>query len=48
MLALGYEEELAKQFIRFSFDPATSEDDAIQAAVVLSGILKTHLEHVKA
>jgi cysteine sulfinate desulfinase/cysteine desulfurase-like protein len=47
MLALGYEEELAKQFIRFSFDPATSEDEILQSADVLSSILKTHLEHVK-
>lgn len=47
MLAIGYEPEEAKQFIRLSFDPVTSTGEIDKAAVVLSDVLKSHLEHVK-
>ena len=47
MRAMGYDDEAAKQFIRLSFDPAISEDEVFKAADILSGILKSHLEHVK-
>ena len=46
MLAMGYNDEEAKQFIRFSFDPAVTNDQIIKAAEVLAGILNAHLEHV--
>ncbi|WP_340105256.1 cysteine desulfurase family protein [Rhodohalobacter sp. 8-1] len=47
MLAMGYEPEEAKQFIRISFDPATTADEVNKAAEVLADVLKSHLEHVK-
>ena len=47
MVAMGYDDEEAKQFIRFSFDAATTEEEIEKAANVLSGVLKEHLEHVK-
>jgi len=47
MRAIGYDDEEAKQFIRFSFDPAITGEEVLQAADILSVILKTHLEHVK-
>jgi len=47
MLAMGYEPEEAKQFIRISFDPATTTDEINKAAGVLTDVLKSHLEHVK-
>lgn len=47
MLAMGYEPEEAKQFIRLSFDPATTTDEIDKAAEVLSEVLKSHLAHVK-
>ncbi|MFO7923084.1 MAG: IscS subfamily cysteine desulfurase [Bacteroidales bacterium] len=47
MKAMGYGDEEAKQFIRFSFGPDTTADEVDQAANVLSTILKNHLEHVK-
>ena len=46
MLAMGYDDDEAKQFIRFSFDPAITEDDVLKAADILAGILNTHLEHL--
>jgi len=46
MLAMGYNDEEAKQFIRFSFDPAVTKDQIIKAAGILAGILNAHLEHV--
>jgi cysteine desulfurase len=46
MLAMGYDDDEAKQFIRFSFDPAITEDEVTEAAHILAGILNTHLEHV--
>lgn len=48
MVAMGYEDEEAKQFIRLSFDPKTTIQEIEKAADVLSEVLKTHLEHVKA
>lgn len=47
MVAIGYNPEEAKQFIRLSFDPATTTDEINKAATVLSDVLKSHLEHVK-
>lgn len=47
MLAMGYNDEQAKQFIRFSFDPALTSEDVRTAAGTLAGILNQHLEHVK-
>lgn len=47
MLAMGYEPEEAKQFVRLSFDPATTPDEINKAANVLADVLKSHLEHVK-
>lgn len=47
MLAMGYEPEEAKQFIRLSFDPATTSDEINKASNVLADVLKSHLEHVK-
>lgn len=47
MVAMGYGDEEAKQFIRFSFDPATTTDEINKAAEVLANVLKSHLEHVK-
>ena len=46
MLAMGYDDDEAKQFIRFSFDPVITEDEVTEAANILAGILNTHLEHV--
>jgi cysteine desulfurase len=47
MRAMGYDDEQAKQFIRLSFDPATTTDEINKASEVLSGVIKEHLEHVK-
>jgi len=47
MVAMGYNDEEAKQFVRFSFDPITTTEEIKKAATVLSGVLKEHLEHVK-
>ena len=47
MLAMGYDDEQAKQFIRLSFDPATTTDEIYKASELLSGVIKEHLEHVK-
>ena len=46
MLAMGYNDEEAKQFIRFSFDPAVKKDQIIESAGILADILNEHLEHV--
>lgn len=47
MVAMGYGEEEAKQFVRISFDAETTIEEIEKAATVLSNILKEHLEHVK-
>jgi len=47
MLAMGYDDEQAKQFIRLSFSPSTTSKEISKAAQVLSGVLNAHLEHVK-
>jgi len=47
MVAMGHNDEDAKQFVRFSFDAATTQSEIEKAADVLSNVLKSHLEHVK-
>ena len=47
MVAMGREDEDAKQFIRFSFDASTTKQEIEKGAEVLAMVLKTHLEHVK-
>ena len=48
MLAMGYDEEEAKQFVRFSFDASVTQHQVLKAAGILAGLLNTHLERVNA
>lgn len=47
MVAMGRDDETAKQFVRFSFDASTSIEEIEKGARVLADVLKSHLEHVK-
>lgn len=47
MVAMGREDDDAKQFVRFSFDASNTFKEIEKGAKVLSEVLKSHLEHVR-
>jgi len=47
MVAMGRDDETAKQFVRFSFDVSTTKEEIEKGAGVLASVLKSHLEYVK-